>query len=246
MGLAGARRICCCERVLPGGRCLAAPYWLLLARAVDRFRTNPADKPSRARPETAGTGATCPANLASPRVDARETGGVFNREEAEQSFFKALDQFTTGENDSYPDDCATTAGPDSDLRISPATGTLQSSGVIERTNLASGLVNPLIPADPHAAPTVNRLRRVQHRRAAHGLAAALSSSQALTFLELNRVRPTTAINYNDRGEAFRKWVEEAQMPLDDASLLDEALCEFSSTSTSKGSTTTTGTSSSLR
>ena len=87
-------------------------------------------------------------------------------------------------------------------------------------------MHPLIPGDAHAAPTVNRLRRARHRRAAHGLAAAISSSQVFTFLEVNRVRPSTAINYNERGEAFRQWVEEAQMPLDDASLLDNALCEY--------------------
>ena len=119
-----------------------------------------------------------------------------------------------------------TSGPTRTSRSSPTTRTRRSSSEIQSASLASGLVHPLIPGDAHAAPTVNRLRRARHRRAAHGLAAAISSSQVLTFLGLNRVRPSTAINYNERGDAFRQWVEEAQMPLDDASLLDNALCEY--------------------
>ena len=85
------------------------------------------------------------------------------------------------------------------------------------------LVNPLIEDKVHLAPIVNLLRRARHRQSVHGLAATISGSQPLTFLDLNRVRPTTAINYNDRGEAFRRWVEAAQIPILTANQLDSAL-----------------------
>ena len=65
---------------------------------------NPADKPSRARPESTAVGTCCPRSPASPRRDARrETGGLFDREKAEQDFYDALDQFLANEDDGDPD-----------------------------------------------------------------------------------------------------------------------------------------------
>ena len=76
---------------------------------------NPADKPSRARPESTAAGVCCPLSQASPRVDARETGGFFDRVKAEQNFYEALDQYIANGDP----DIATNIQTDSDFEIVP-------------------------------------------------------------------------------------------------------------------------------
>lgn len=89
---------------------------------------------------------------------------------------------------------------------------------------SAAMVTPL-PIELHGGAAERRLRRGQLRRRAHGAAAQQTRRGALSFLELNAVRPGTAKNYFDKIDELNRWCGQQAQDMDPPQL-DGLLCEY--------------------